>query len=167
ECLHREVDFRFGVPCFPNKMRTDQSLIGFALACMLLPFPAEQAGAQGKLRGEYGFLSSKVMGPQKENEIRARVDIMARKYGIREFMFYDWCADYSHPLAGEQWTDPFFHRHPISRHTIQISIDEIHRQGGRAWAYVQAIGAEERNLQDPSAIFGNCAMAKGIGTRRV
>ena len=142
-------------------MRTDQSLIGFALACMLLPFPAEQAGAQGKLSGEYGFLSSKVLGPQKENEIRARVDTMAREYDVREFMFYDWCADYSHPVAGEQWTDPFFHRHPISRHTIQISIDEIHRQGGRAWAYVQAIGAEERNLEDPKRDIWKLRDGKG------
>jgi hypothetical protein len=142
-------------------MKARRSLIGFALACLLLPFPAEQATAQGKLRGEYGFLSSKVLGPHEQSEIRARVDTMARDYGIREFMFYDWCADYSHPVAGERWTDPFFHRHPISRRTIEISIDEIHRKGGRAWAYVQAIAAEEQNLEDPKRDIWKLRDAKG------
>ncbi len=142
-------------------MKTRQAVIRFALACLLISLPAERAAAKGRLRGEYGFLSSKVLGPQEENEIRARVDTMARKYGIREFMFYDWCADYSHPVAGQRWTDPFFHRHPISRRTIEISIDEIHRQGGRAWAYVQAIAAEEQNLEDPKRDIWKLRDAKG------
>jgi len=142
-------------------MKTRQSLIGFALVCTFLAILAGEAGGQGKLRGEYGFLSAKVLGPQRENDIRRRVNLMARRYGIREFMFYDWCADYSHPVAGEQWTDPFFHQHPISRRTIEISIDEIHRRGGRAWAYVQVIGAEERNLEDPQRRIWKLRDGKG------
>ena len=74
---------------------------------------------------------------------------MVQEYGIREFQFYDWFADYSTPVAGQHWTDSYFHRIAISRHTIEISIDEVHRQGGRAWAYVQAVGAEERGLENP------------------
>lgn len=105
------------------------------------------------LGGKYGFLSPAVMGPQPEAGIRARIATMAQDYGIREFQFYDWFADYSTPLAGDHWADPYFHQIAISRQTIRISIDEVHRQGGRAWAYVQAIGAEESNLEDPKQGF--------------
>jgi hypothetical protein len=46
------------------------------------------------LFGEYGFLSPTVMGPQSEDGVRARIAIMAREFGVREFQFYDWFADY-------------------------------------------------------------------------
>jgi len=108
---------------------------------------ADARGLSG-LAGEYGFLSSAVLGPQAEAAIRGRVKIMAQDYRIREFQFYDWFADYSTPARGDHWTDPYFRQKPISRRTIEISVDEIHRQGGRAWAYVQSIGAEEQNLED-------------------
>jgi len=97
----------------------------------------------GGLKGEYGFISSAALGPQPEEAIRARVRIMATTYGIREFMFYDWFADYATPVRGEQWTDAYFRKHPIRLATIRITLDEIHKQGGRAWAYVQAVGTEE------------------------
>ncbi|MCG3150226.1 MAG: hypothetical protein PCFJNLEI_03707 [Verrucomicrobiae bacterium] len=101
------------------------------------------------LTGPYGFLSSAVMGPQAEETIRTRIATMARDYGIREFQFYDWFADYSTPVAGDHWPTPYFQKGRIDRRTIEISIDEIHRQGGRAWAYVQAIGSDEKDLEDP------------------
>ncbi len=99
--------------------------------------------------GEYGFLSPAVMGPQPEDSVRARIAIMARQFGIRQFQFYDWFADYSTPVAGDNWTDPYFRRISISRRTIQLSIDEVHRQGGRAWAYVQTVASEDQGLEDP------------------
>jgi hypothetical protein len=102
------------------------------------------------LTGNYGFLSCAVLGSQSEAAIRERVAIMARQYGIREFQFYDWFTDYSTPVAGECWTDPYFRQSEISRRTIEISIDEVHRQGGRAWAYVQAVAAEESTWEDPA-----------------
>ena len=118
------------------------------------------AGCRGAL-GEYGFISSAVLGPQSEAEARARVATMAREYGIREFMFYDWSADYSMPVRGSEWTDAYFRRHPISRETIRIALDEIHRQGGRGWAYVQALAAEEDNLESPSKDIWKLRTAKG------
>lgn len=106
--------------------------------------------AQQGLTGEYGFISSAALGPQAEADIRARVITMARDYGIREFMLYDWFADYSTPVRGTEWNDAFFRRQPISLATIRISVDEIHKQGGRAWAYVQSVAAEEDNLESPT-----------------
>ena len=38
------------------------------------------------------------------------------------------------------------HSRQICLQTIQWYIDELHVQGGRAWAYVQSIAAEENNL---------------------
>jgi hypothetical protein len=113
------------------------------------------------LAGEYGFLSCAVLGPQPEAAIRARIGTMARDYGIREFQFYDWFADYSTPVAGDHWTDPYFHRSGISRRTIEISINEVHRQGARAWAYVQAVGAEEQQLENPKKDLWKLRDAKG------
>jgi hypothetical protein len=104
--------------------------------------------AQAELLGEYGYISA--LGPQPEDKIRTIVATMARDYGVREFMFYDWFADYSTPVRGTEWKDPFFRRRPISRATIVAAIDEIHRHHGRAWAYVQAVGAEEDNLESAS-----------------
>lgn len=126
--------------------------IGLSAIALFLSVAAigETAVASG-LRGEYGFISSAVLYPQPEAEARARVAVMAREYGIREFMIYDWFADYSTPVRGAVWKDAFFRSHEISRETIRVTVDEIHRQGGRAWAYVQAVGAEEDNLEDPAA----------------
>jgi hypothetical protein len=80
--------------------------------------------------------------------VRERVTVMVQEFGIREFQFYDWFADYSTPVSGEKWTDAYFRRTPISRATIQMHIDEVHRHGARAWAYVQAVGSEERDLEN-------------------
>lgn len=123
--------------------------------------PAPGVPQAPRLLGEYGFLSSAVLGPQPEPAIRARIATMARDFGIREFQFYDWFADYSTPVAGDQWRDPYFRRAEISRRTIQTSIDEVHRQGGRAWAYVQSVGAEERDLEDPKRDLWKLRDAKG------
>lgn len=143
---------------------------GVAVAAMgtaLLPAAetqTRQVASPTKVRGragEYGFLSNAVLGPQPEEAIRARIATMARDYGIREFQFYDWFADYSTPVAGDHWTDPYFHRNDISRHTIEISIDEVHRQSARAWAYVQVVGAEERELENPKQDVWKLRNAKG------
>ena len=110
-----------------------------------------QGGAAKGVRGEYGFISSASLGPELQTEIRDRVAVMAREYGIREFLFYDWFADYSTPVRGRQWKDPYFRSHDISLQTLRAALDEIHRRGGRAWAYVQAVGAEETDLENPAA----------------
>jgi hypothetical protein len=106
--------------------------------------PARAVG----LRGEYGYLT--VFHCQSDAEARGRIRTMAREFGIREFQFYDWFADYSTPTRGARWTDPFFRRREICRATLLAYIDEIHRQGGRAWAYVQAVGAEETSWTNPA-----------------
>jgi hypothetical protein len=122
---------------------------GFVLAVMSTGNLLAAEPATG-LTGNYGFISCAVLGSQPEAAIRERVAVMARQYGIQEFQFYDWFADYSTPVTGECWTDPYFRRSEISRRTIEISIDEVHRQGGRAWAYVQAVAAEESTWEDPA-----------------
>jgi len=137
-----------------------------ALGTFLLPDAEPETSARAApgvpgLAGEYGFLSSAVLGPQTETAVRARIVTMAQDYGIREFQFYDWFADYSTPVAGNQWTDPYFRRSAISRRTIEISIDEAHRQGARVWAYVQAVGAEEQQLEDPKKDIWKLRDSKG------
>ena len=99
------------------------------------------------LWGTYGFLTYETFAPQSDADVRARVATMATEFGVREFQFYDWFADYSTPTRGDQWTDPYFRRSPISRRSLEVGIDEIHRRGGRAWAYVQAVAAEETDLE--------------------
>jgi len=101
------------------------------------------------LRGGYGFLTDYRSYP--EAQARGRVATLAQTFGIKEFQFYDWFATYSKPTKGSSWLDPFKHERQIYLETILTYIDEIHRHGGRAWAYVQAIGADEADLADPSA----------------
>jgi hypothetical protein len=117
------------------------------LAGLGLLFFGLTAGAAG-LRGEYGYLTA--FHCQSDAEARVRIRTMARDFGIREFQLYDWFADYSTPLRGARWTDPFFHKREICRQTLATYVDEIHRQGGRAWAYVQAVGAEETSWANPA-----------------
>jgi hypothetical protein len=101
------------------------------------------------LRGVYSFLTD--FGLYPETQIRDRVAQLAQDFGIREFQLYDWFATYSQPTNGSSWLDPFKRERLIYRQTIQIYIDEIHRRGGRAWAYVQAVAADEDNLADSGA----------------
>ncbi len=131
------------------RMRIGSVSTMMTAAAMAVVLLAGGVRAEG-LRGNYGFLTSTYMGEQPEAEARARVDVMARSFGVREFQFYDWFADYSTPVRGADWTDPYFRRAPISRRTIEVYIDEIHHQGGRAWAYVQSVGAEETDLENPA-----------------
>jgi hypothetical protein len=125
-----------------EKRRWISPVIGF-----LVLFLSQSAGAAGLL-GEYGYLTA--FHCQGEAGARARVRTMVREFGIREFQLYDWFADYSTPTRGTRWTDPFFRRREICRATLTTYIDEIHRQGGRAWAYVQAVGAEETSWANPA-----------------
>ncbi len=98
-----------------------------------------------ELKGQYGFLTdySEMSENAAQEKIRQLWDM-----GIREFQFYDWFADYSTPTRGEHWLSPFNRSRPIYLSTIRYYIKEINRLGGRAWAYVQAVGAEEDNLAD-------------------
>ena len=97
------------------------------------------------LRGGYGFLTD--YGSYPEVQARGRVTTLAQTFGIKEFQFYDWFATYSKPTNGSSWPDAFKGERQIYRETIRTYIDEIHRHGGRAWASVQAVGAEEGNLE--------------------
>src|SRR5208282_5484871 len=96
------------------------------------------------LRGGYGFLSDYGCDPKQAH---GRVATLAQTYGIKDFQFYDWFATYSKPTNGPSWPDPFKGKQQIRLETIRAYIDEIHRHGGRAWASVQAVGAEEGNLE--------------------
>lgn len=120
---------------------------------------AEPAAAA--LKGEYGFLSSAVLGPGEESAITDKIRLMAREYGVREFMIYDWFADYSTPVRGVEWKDAYFHRHTISLATLKAAIAAIHQSDGRAWAYVQAIAAEEQDLESPAKDIWKLRTAKG------
>lgn len=119
----------------------------FAALGLLMIFYFPAAGAQG-LTGEYGYLTA--FHCQSDSEARNRIRAMARDFGVREFQFYDWFADYSTPTQGARWTDPFFRKREICKATLAAYIDEIHRQHGRAWAYVQAVGAEETLWANPA-----------------
>jgi hypothetical protein len=96
------------------------------------------------LTGRYGFLSD--FSSMSEADARQRIQKLYQNFGVREFQFYDWAYSYAEATHGDQWTDAFLRTRPICRFTILTYIDEIHRLGGRAWAYVQAVGAEEYDL---------------------
>jgi hypothetical protein len=103
------------------------------------------SGSSHTLRGGYGFLTD--YGSYPEAEAGGRVATLAQTFGIKEFQFYDWFATYSKPTNGPSWPDPFKGERQIYLKTIKTYIDQIHRQGGRAWAYVQAVGADEADLE--------------------
>src|SRR5215471_4952588 len=88
-------------------------------------------------RGNYGFLTDFTC--QSEADARGRIDTLVNTFHVTDVQFYDWFADYSTPTSGSSWTDPWFHAHQICRDTILFYIDELHRIGARAWAYVQSI----------------------------
>jgi hypothetical protein len=96
------------------------------------------------LTGRYGFLSD--FSSMNEMEARQRIQRLCENFGVQDFQFYDWAFSYSEATQGDHWTDAFLRSRPVSRATILTYIDEIHRLGGRAWAYVQAVGAEEYDL---------------------
>lgn len=105
--------------------------------------------------GEYGYLTS--YGDISEEEARDVIREMVSKYGIKEFQFYDWFSSYGGPPSADQtqWTEPYFHENKIYRSTILYYIDEIHQQGGRAWAYVQSIASTDKTLSlgDENGIY--------------
>ncbi len=102
------------------------------------------------LRGGYGFLTD--FGEMDLPTARDRIDRMFNLYRIREFHFYDWFASYSSAtLPGGLWQNAWSHQYNIYEYTIKAYIDEIHRLGGRAWAYVQSVGAEEYDLANESS----------------
>lgn len=107
----------------------------------------------------YGFLSTYSEMP--EEDAREKIRVMVEDFGIHEFQFYDWFADYSTPTSGEQWKDPFFKRRSIFKKTIQIYIDEIHKSGGKAWAYVQAAGSENPKLDSNNNLIKPVKNKKG------
>lgn len=106
-------------------------------------------GPDAGLRGNYGYLTDYAC--QDERSARDRIDEMVDTFGITDVQFYDWFADYSTPTAGGEWTDPWFHSRQICRQTIAIYIDELHRRGAHAWAYVQSIASERDDLSDAMA----------------
>jgi len=104
------------------------------------------------LVGNYGFLTD--YGPMSEEEARARIDTMVAEFHVTDVQFYDWFASYEMPTAGAVWKDPYLHQRDISEQTIRWYIDQLHRNGARAWAYVQSIAAENDSLaNDKTGIF--------------
>lgn len=98
---------------------------------------------KNKIIGGYGFISQFENMPEQmaRKKIRDMVQL-----GVKEFQFYDWFYNYSTPLSSGCWLDPFFHRREVCLKTIKIYIDEIHKNKARAWAYVQAVGSEDIDL---------------------
>jgi hypothetical protein len=99
--------------------------------------------------GNYGFLTDYAC--TDEATARGRIDDLVQTFGVTDVRFYDWFVDYSTPVSGQQWTDPWYHQRPICLQTIAWYIDELHQQGARAWAYVQSIASEDPNLADANA----------------
>lgn len=105
------------------------------------------SSTQAGLKGHYGFLTD--YRPMSQEEINKRVDQMFAM-GIREIQFYDWFYSYSVPIPrdrSEMWKDPFFKTRDVSLVTIRAFIQAIKARNGRAWAYVQMVGASEDFLE--------------------
>ena len=100
----------------------------------------------------YGFLTD--FSKRSTAEVKARIASMLR-LNVKEFQFYDWFTDYStpYPESALNWKDPYFHTKPIWKKIIKEYIDEIHRNGGRAWAYVLAVGSQSRDLHRHNGIY--------------
>lgn len=111
------------------------------------PPPPPKPKPNRGLKGKYGFLTD--YSNKTEQEAREVIKKMWN-LGIKEFQFYDWFAGYSTPIRGDSWRDPFFGKQKIHLQTIRTYIQQIKELGGCAWAYVQAVGAEENGLKDES-----------------
>mmetsp|Transcript_118574 Transcript_118574/g.332031 ORF Transcript_118574/g.332031 Transcript_118574/m.332031 type:complete len:424 (+) Transcript_118574:91-1362(+) len=117
--------------------------------------------------GNYGFLSRFDVTPE---EIERQVDYMVDVLKICDVQFYDWFANYggqyqawdSDPKNAfnrapqprwwekESWNDPYFGTTVIRKDTLQAAVRRVQARGARAWAYVQAVGAEHWTLEDAS-----------------
>jgi hypothetical protein len=127
-----------------------------AVACAPTHAPSQGAAATelaagAGLTGNYGFLTD--YRCQSEASARAKIDTLVDTFHISDVQLYDWFASYSQPTAGASWSDPWFRVRPICRQTIAWYIDELHVKHARAWAYVQAIAAEEETwTSEPAGI---------------
>lgn len=99
------------------------------------------------LQGNYGFLTFFTCG-YRDEEINSLINPMIDGYGIKEFQFQTWFKSYSEPtnIYHDSWLEAYSHRDLICEDSIKRLIQQIHKRGGRAWAYVQAMGSEYNNL---------------------
>ena len=111
--------------------------------------------------GGYSFIAD---GFQDYDILKPLIDDLMVNYGIRDFQFYDWFANYSGNATFEpppekvtppyllnwwncaSWKDGYRVKRDISRTVVFQAIQQIHAKGGRAWAYIQAQGSEDPNL---------------------
>jgi hypothetical protein len=100
--------------------------------------------------GNYGFLAH-FDCTETEQTARDRIDAMVSRFHVTDVQFYDWFASYQNPTSGTSWTDPWFHSRSICLQTIKWYIDELHRDGARAWAYVQSVASESFGLATPAS----------------
>lgn len=102
---------------------------------------------------QYGFLTR--FDDISPDEARQRIKMMVEMYDIRDFQFYDAFYTYSQPLklgSPRFQTKVSYHlidTHPphyVNLDIIKVYIDEIKKHNGRAWLYVQSVGADEPSL---------------------
>jgi hypothetical protein len=98
----------------------------------------------GRMLGTPAFLTAFDVDPA---EARRRVLGLATRFGAREFFFYDCFADYSMPwpATANAWRVSWSGR-VTTRAALRACIQAVAEVGGRAWLYVQAMGAEEGSL---------------------
>ena len=109
--------------------------------------PTKSEAAESLRPGSYGFLTD--YSAMDAAVAKSKIQVMVRDYGIRDFQFYDWFYDYSTPVQGDCWTGAFFRTRTICKRTILAYIEEIRAQGGTSWAYVQSVGSEHNDLENP------------------
>jgi len=128
--------------------------LGIAWLCTL-PALVSAAGPLKPLSGEYGFLT--VFDKISELEARRRVQHMVSLFNIREFQFYDAVRGYSQPPAKhlKSWHNKAFNN-PVQRNIIEAYTDEIRKQGGRSWLYLQAAATDpgDQVMQQGFALAG-------------
>jgi len=104
------------------------------------------------LLGEYGYISDFSIEPEVARENIRNM----KKYGIIEFQFYDWFSSYTHPpdLFWSRWINAYNPSYIIRMDTLKAYIEEIHKIGGRAWAYIQSVAVDYDH--DPCAGIEKC-----------
>lgn len=116
--------------------------------------PPAHPKVPGILLGEYGFLTR--FSGISEEEARLHVLQMVEGFNIREFQFYDAHNGYSRPPGkdAQQWFAPFGRN--VERRLLMAYCDEIKKQGGRAWLYVQsmAVSVGDEELERDERVSG-------------
>lgn len=105
----------------------------------------------------YGYGSITWFAGISETQARMHIDFMVDNHHILDFQFYDVFYNYSQPMqipSNTIWETKCStlidgkYKQRVDLNIVRVYISHIHKRGGRAWLYAQAIADESPNLKN-------------------